>query len=519
MATGASCCDLAIILVDARHGVMEQTRRHSFISALLGIKHFVIAVNKMDAVDWSEEVFETIHREYRGFAAKLELSDLNFIPMSALLGDNVVEGSENMPWFSGRPLLSYLESVHIASDHNFIDVRFPVQYVIRPDLNFRGFAGTVASGVLRKGAEVLALPSKQRSRIKAITTYDGELTEAFPPQAVVVQLEDEIDLSRGDMLVHPGNVPDSAHDLEAMVVWMDDEALKPERQYWVRFATRSVTGMVSRIHYRVDTNTFKRNEASELRLNEIARVSITCTRAVEHDNYQRNRATGAFVLIDRLSNATAACGMLIDRRADRDVPRVTTGIQRKSLVPEERRQELLGQRPVTVWLTGLTKSGKSSIAYALEQALVDRGRATHVLDGARLRQGLNIDLGFTGDDRHENIRRAGAIARLFGDAGLITIAAFVSPFAEDRQEARTAIGEDRFIEVYCSAALDVCEARDTEGVYARARSGEIAYFSGISAPYEPPTSPELDLPTGEIPVEESVRRIISLLEERGFLSG
>ncbi|MCB9890577.1 MAG: sulfate adenylyltransferase subunit CysN [Planctomycetes bacterium] len=517
MATGASTCDLAVILIDARYGVTRQTKRHSLIVSLLGVKHVVVAINKMDLMDWSQDVYDQIRRDYVDFATKLEFVDLHLMPVSALEGDNVVHQSENMPWYHGPSLLQHLEAVHVASDRNFIDMRFPVQYVIRPDLDFRGFAGTVASGVMRKGDDVVVLPSGARSKIASIVTYDGEREAAWPPMAVTVTLEDEIDVSRGDFIVHPGNIADHSHDLDAMVVWMSEKALERDRQYMLRTTTRAIPIMVSEISYTIDLATMRQQEAQTLELNDIARVGIAATKPIYYDTYQRNRSTGCFVLIDRLTNETVAAGMVSGRKAVKRESSMATGRTHKSLVTTEDRADKLGQNPATIWLTGLAKSGKSSIAYALEKRLTDSGRIAKVLDGSELRSNLSRDLGFSAEDRSENVRRAAAVARLFNDTGVLCIAAFVSPFESDREEARDNVGPDRFVEIFCDAPIQVCESRDDEDAYGRARRGELAYFPGITVPYEAPRSPALRLPTSEITVDQAVDRILALLEERGFV--
>jgi bifunctional enzyme CysN/CysC len=498
MVTGGSTCNLAVVLVDAQKGVSEQTRRHSFICSLLDIGHILVAVNKMDLVDWSEEVFEAIRADFTGFAARLAVRDVSFVPISALAGDNVVDRSVRMPWYRGAPLLDLLEDAHVASERNLVDLRFPVQYVLRQEMSFRGYAGTVASGVLRPGAEVVVLPAGNRTRVRSIFTWEGEVPEAFPPMAVTVTVEDDLDIGRGDMLVYPRNQPRVGDDLEAVLVWMDEKPLSLDRPYIVKQTTRETRAQVEEIAYRFDVNTLHREPAETLALNEIGRVRIGLARPLAFDPYTRNRATGSFILIDPVSNATAGAGMILDRAAPREVgDRTDTGRSalrpRQSLVRAAEREARLGQRPVTVWLTGLPKSGKSTVAYAYERRLFDEGRAVVVLDGENLRLGISDNLGFGALERSENVRRAAHIARLMNDAGLVVVVALVSPFAADRAEARRIVGEDRFFEVYLSAPIEVCESRDTEDLYARARRGELPGFTGVSAPYEPPESPDLTL--------------------------
>ena len=523
MATGASTCNLAVILMDARTGVLPQTRRHSFIAALLGIKHLVIAVNKMDLVDWSQEVFEKIREDYTDFATKLDVSDIHFIPLSALQGDNVVVKSLEMPWHAGPPLLGYLETVHIASDRNFIDLRFPVQYVVRPHLNFRGFCGTVTSGVIRKGDPVLVLPAGRTSRVKSIVTHAGELDEAFPPLAVTLTLEDEVDVGRGNMLVHPRNLPHRETNFEAMVVWMNDAPLRPGKNYLIKHTTHVVPGEVVACDYRIDVNTLHRVPAAGLALNEIGRVTFTLTRPIFFDPYVRNRGTGAFVVIDRQTNATLGAGMILDRQpSELSVSKTARELAKpqpravRSQVGSAEREQQFGHKAVVVWLTGLPKSGKSTVAFALEKRLFVLGCKAFVLDGYDLRQGLSRDLGFTADDRSENSRRAAEVARLAVDAGYIVVANFVSPYTSDRVTARDTIGAARYVEVYVNTPLDICAGRD-QALFAKARSGEIKNFTGISAPYEPPAQPDLVLSAHQLTTDQAVDRVIQLLQQKGFL--
>jgi len=517
MATGASTCQLAIILIDARHGVQTQTRRHSFIVSLLGIRHVVVAINKMDLVGHSQEVFEKIKDEYTGFVAKLNLPDVTFIPMSALKGDNVAAKSDAMPWYHGTALLDHLETVHIASDRNLTDLRFPVQYVLRPNLDFRGFAGTVASGIIRKGDEVMALPSGKRSRVKSIVTYDGELEEAFAPQAVTVTLTDEVDVSRGDMLVHPASPPHVSSQIEATVVWMAEQPLVPGRTYTLKHTTRQVAAEVAAFRYGVDVNTLEHRPITRLGLNEVGHVQLSLTRPLACDPYRTNSATGAFILIDRLSNTTVGAGMILEAGGPRQAEAVVTAKVRESLIASTEREQRFGQKPVTVLLVGLTGSGKSRIAYALERRLWDAGRAVTVLYGQNMRHGLNRDLGFTADDRSENLRRSAEVAKLMNDAGVITVAAFVAPHEAVREKAKELIGRDRVLEVYCTAPMEVMRARDQSGAYKLADEGKIAQMPGVTAAFEEPASPDLVLHTEQISVDECVNRIVAAMTTRGCL--
>ncbi len=524
MATGASTCDLAIILIDARNGVMTQTRRHSFIASLLGIRHIVVAVNKMDLVGYDEAVYDRIVADYRAFAAKLDAADIQFVPISALEGDNVVHPSDHMPWYTGSTLMHILENVHIASDRNLIDFRFPVQYVVRPHLDFRGFAGTIASGVVRVGDEVVALPSGKRSRVQAIVTRDGDRAEAFAGQAPVLTLEDEIDVSRGDMLCPVNNVPRVDTVFEAMVVWMAEAPLVPNRSYLIKHTTRKVPGAVARIRYRIDVNTMHRQPADTLALNEIGRCVVELSAPIAFDPYKKNRSTGAFILIDRLTNNTVAAGMILDtrgadlaagRRAFRD--RLAEGARcHDSLVTPAERAQRLGHRPATVWLTGRAGAGKTTIAYALERRLFDEGCVAQVLDGRNLRLGLSRDLAFTDQDRAENLRRAGEVARLLNDAGMIAVCAFLSPRVVDREAVRRIVGPDRFLEVY----LDTPEAECRRRAARHPDPGSLRPYGDPDAPFEGHEGAgdaDLVLPTHEWPVDACVRKILDALAGRGLL--
>jgi len=526
MATGASACDLAIILIDARYGVLEQTHRHSFICALLGIQHFVIAVNKMDLVDYSQEKFDEIREAYSEFAARLNVKDIHFIPMSALKGENVVHRGESMPWFQGSPLLDHLDTVHVASDRNLVDLRFPVQNVLRPNLDFRGYAGTLASGVVRVGDEVTALPSGKTSKVKTIETFVGALEEAFAPMAVVLTLEDEIDISRGDMIATPNNAPAIANDVEAMVVWFDEKPLKPGQNYLIKHTSAQTATTVADLRYRTNVGTLRRESAPELQMNEVGRIHLQCARPLAADAYQKNRGTGSFILIDRMTNATVGAGMIVERKIAKDAlarrsdshdAASNVRLHDKRKVTAEQRRSRLGQQPFTLWITGLPRAGKSSLAYELESRLFEQEKFVQVLDGEILRMGLNRDLGFSGADRWENQRRAAELAALNATMGVSTIVALVSPLGFERDKAREIVG-DGFLEVFCDAPLEVCEARDEDGLYARARAGEIANVTGIDAPYEAPPSADLVLDTDNDTLEANVQKVIDFLAERGLLT-
>jgi bifunctional enzyme CysN/CysC len=525
MATGASTADLAIILIDARRGVLTQTKRHTFIVSLLGIKHIIVAVNKMDLVDYKEEVFEKIKSDYQDFASRLNLPDVHFIPISALRGSNVVQLSSDMPWYTGSPLMNFLETVYIGSDRNLEDFRFPVQYVNRPNLDFRGFCGTVASGIVREGDEIMALPSRKTSRVKNIVTYEGNVKEAFAPQSVTLTLEDEIDISRGDMIVRPGNLPHVHHKFEAMLVWMHEDAMVPGKQYLIKQTTKTSPGVINTLRYRIDVNTLHRQDAPVLKLNEIGRCQLTLSQPICFDAYRRNRATGAFIVIDRITNSTVAAGMILDRETGEgsaghwDDESQTAGLHGESgSVTQQERSARFGQQPATLLLTGLTGAGKTTIAYALERVLFDRGRAATVLDGQNMRRGISKDLGFSAAERSENLRRSAEVAKLFNDAGLICIAALVAPDDAVREKARELVGHDRFFVVHLKAPIEVCRQRDTDGHYKLADAGEIANFPGVSAPFEEPHNADLVLETDKLSVAECVQRIVSLLEAKKVIS-
>lgn len=511
MATGASTCDLAIILIDARYGVQTQTRRHSFIASLLGIKHIVVAVNKMDLKDFDQGVFEQIKADYLAFAEKINLrpTTLAFVPMSALKGDNVVNRSERSPWYTGQSLMEILETVEVAGDRNFDDLRFPVQYVNRPNLNFRGFAGTLASGIVRKGDEVMALPSGKTSKVKSIVTFEGELEHAGPGQAITLTLEDEIDVSRGDMLVHADNLPQVTDSFEAMLVWMGEEPMLPGKKYDFKRATSYVPGSIPSIAHRVDVNTLEQGAASELKLNEIGRVRIALDASIALDGYEYNRTTGAFIVIDRLTNGTVGAGMII---AD-PVAHGSGQHGRLAHVSTEERASRFGQQAATVLFSGLSGAGKSTLAYAVERKLFDMGRAVYVLDGQNLRHDLNKGLPQDRAGRAENWRRAAHVARQFNEAGLIALAAFVAPDAEGREQAKALIGNERLVTVYVQASPQICAERDPQGLYAAGGDN----IPGESFPYDVPLDADLVIDTQTQSVEEGVKAVLDLLRSRGAI--
>ncbi|AFM34526.1 MULTISPECIES: sulfate adenylyltransferase subunit CysN [Stutzerimonas stutzeri subgroup] len=512
MATGASTCDLAIILVDARYGVQTQTKRHSFITSLLGIKHIVVAINKMDLMNFDQDVFEKIKADYLAFADRIELkpSSLHFVPMSALKGDNVVNRSERAPWYEGQSLMEILESVEIAGDRNFDDLRFPVQYVNRPNLNFRGFAGTLASGIVRKGDEIAVLPSGKTSRVKSIVTFDGELEQATPGEAVTLTLEDEIDVSRGDMLVHADSRPRIADSFDAMLVWMGEEPMLPGKKYDIKRATSYVPGSIASIAHKIDVNTLEQGAASSLQLNEIGKVKVSVDAPIALDGYAQNRTTGAFIVIDRLTNGTVGAGMIIAEPVAHG-----SGGHHGALahVSTEERATRFGQQPATVLFTGLSGAGKSTLAYAVERKLFDMGRAVYVLDGQNLRHDLNKGLPQDRAGRTENWRRAAHVARQFNEAGLITLAAFVAPDAEGREQAKALIGSDRVVTVYVQASPRTCQQRDPQGLYVAGGDN----IPGESFPYDVPGNADLVIDTESLTVEEGAKQVIDMLRKRGVL--
>ena len=519
MATGASTADLAIILIDARYGVLTQTKRHSFIVSLLGIRHVVVAINKMDLAGYSQDRFEEICKDYRDFVSRLDLPDLHFIPIVALHGENVVDPSVNMPWYRGSTLMNFLESVYIGSDRNLEDFRMPVQIVNRPNLDFRGFCGTVASGIIRQGDQIMVLPSKRTSKVERIVSQDGDLKEAFCPQSITLVLEDEVDCSRGDMIVRPGNVPKISNAFDATIVWMSTDAMVPGKTYLFKHTTQTVTGQIDSLKYRVDVNTLHRTPAPDLQLNEIGRCAVTLSQPIYFDAYRRNRGTGAFIIIDRMSNTTVGAGMISDRDSAKQTTaaweitdeQTVTGQRSVSDVTEAERTARFGQKAATVLFTGLTGTGKSTIARAVERALFDDGRAVAVLDGELMRRGVNVDLGYTVEDRSENLRRSAHVAKLLNDNGLICLGAFVAPSQLVRERVADVIGKDRFITIHCTASESVCRQRDTKGHYSAAEAGKMPNFPGVSAVYEPPEDPDLILDTGELSVDESVSAVLELL--------
>jgi bifunctional enzyme CysN/CysC len=528
MVTGASTAELVVVLVDARKGVLTQSRRHGFLASLLRIPHVLVAVNKMDLVDYSERVYLEVVDAYRDFAQKLDVPHLEFIPVSALRGDNVVERSGNTPWYGGGTLLHHLETVDVGGHRNLVDFRFPVQYVIRPHQDFRGFAGRIASGTITPGEEVVVLPSGQGTRVRSVETADGALEEAFAGDSVVLTVEDEIDVGRGGMIVRKMNLPTIGSRFDAIVCWMSPTPMDPGVPYVLMHTTRQVRSSVARVVYRIDVDTLHRERVETLGLNDIGRVEVATGEPLFFDPYARNRQTGSFILVDPFTNATVAAGMIRgDVRSAEEVfgapeesapAAVSPGVVWEGWnIPRERREARAGHRAAVLWFTGLPGSGKSTVARGLEEALFAAGVRTMLLDGDQLRHGLCGDLGFGAADRAENVRRAGEVARLFFEQGSIVLCTFVSPFREDRDRVRGLFPKGRFYEVHVDCGLETCRRRDPKGLYARADRGEIADFTGISSPYETPVRPEVTLHTDREAPADAAGRLLSLLRRDGIL--
>jgi bifunctional enzyme CysN/CysC len=529
MVTGASTADLAIVLVDARKGVIAQSKRHAFISSLLAIPHLVVCVNKMDLVDYDETVFDSIVQEFELFAARLEMPDVTFIPISALHGDNVVDRSETMPWYQGPPLLYHLEHVHIASDRNLIDVRFPVQWVIRPPASsvtdYRAYAGQVAGGVIRPGDDVIVLPAGQRTTIAGIDTFEGPIDEAFPPMSVALRLSDDIDVGRGSTIVRTQNQPSVSNRFEALLCWMSERPLDLRRRYQVKHTTRTAMVGGLDVRYRIDVETLHRDEqATTLELNDLGRVRMELSAPLVFDSYRRNRTTGSLIVIDEATNETVAAGVILDTEVDElEAPKSERSPNVRwqgTRMTRERRWSALGHPGATLWFTGLPGAGKSTIAAAVEERLIGAGQPAFLLDGDNLRHGLNGDLGFDESARRENVRRTAHVAQLLAESGTVALVSLVSPYRADREFAAKLHGDQQldFIEVFVDAPLELCEKRDPKGLYARARAGELAGLTGVGAPYERPADPDLVLGTLEESVERGVERVFELLAARGIVT-
>ncbi len=515
MVTGASTADLAVVLIDARKGVLTQTRRHSFLVSLIGIRHVVLAVNKMDLVDWSQEVFDTIVGEYREFAAQLGIEDIVCIPISGLRGDNITAPSDNSPWYDGPTLMGHLETVEIDEDRlRAQPFRMPVQWVNRPDLNFRGFAGQIASGRVVPGDRIRALPSGRTSTVSRIVSFDGDLSEAMAGQSVTLTLDDEIDVSRGDVIAAADSPPEVADQFETTLVWMAEEELLAGRSYWLKIGSKLVPAQVTDIKHKVNVNTLEQLPGKTLELNEIAVCNLSVGQPIAFDPYQDNRAMGGFILIDRITNATVGAGMI------RFALRRSHNIHWQSLdVSKANRAAMKHQTPAVLWFTGLSGAGKSTIANLVEKRLLSEGKHTYLLDGDNIRHGLNKDLGFTEADRVENIRRVAEVARLMADAGLIVLVSFISPFRAERRMAREMMEPGEFLEVFVDTPLEVVEARDVKGLYGKARRGELKNFTGIDSPYEAPENADIRIDTTRLSPEDACEEIVRALRAAGRLNG
>ena len=509
MATGASTADVAIILIDAEQGVLTQTRRHSFIVSMVGVKKVLLAVNKLDLVNYSQEVYNQIVSDYSDFAENaLDLESITAVPISALLGDNVVEKSEKTPWYKGETIMQYLENIEVENQRKQTPFRMPVQWVNRPNSSFRGFTGLIASGETKVGDKIRLHPGGNESTIESIITWDGELPKASAGQSVTITLNDEIDVSRGDIIATSTDPCGEADQFQSRILWMSDDAMIPGRQYILKSNTQSATLTLGRLKHRIDVNTLDHLPAKTLELNEIGVCNISLDKRIAFDSYENNQTMGGFIVIDRLSNNTVGMGLI-----DFALRRSENIHWQKMDVSKESRAEQKSQIPKLIWFTGLSGSGKSSIANILEKKLQSLGKHTITLDGDNIRHGLNRDLGFTSADRVENIRRVGEVAKLMVNSGLICITSFISPFESERKMARSLVLENEFIEVFVDTPLSVCEERDVKGLYAKARSGQIPNFTGISSPYEPPKNPEIRIDTTKVSAEEAANQIIDFITE------
>ncbi len=512
MATGASTADLAVLLIDARHGIQVQTKRHAFLVSLLGIRHVVLAINKIDLVNFDEDKYNAIVKDFEQFGRSFDFDSMVAVPMSARYGDNVTTRSERTPWYHGPSLLEHLETIEVQSDLEQRPFRMPVQWVNRPNLDFRGFSGTIATGTVRVGDPIVVASSGRDAKVARIVTMDGDLQDAKASEAVTLVLDREIDVSRGDILVPPSHRPEVTDQFAAHIVWMGEEELFPGRPYLLKIGTRTVTATITEIKHRIDVNTFDHLAAKELGLNEVGFCNVSVSEEIAFDPYEANRDTGAFVLIDRMTNLTVGAGMVwfALRRA--------TNIHWQALdVSKDSRAALKGQKPAVLWFTGLSGSGKSTIANLVEKRLHAQGRHTYILDGDNVRHGLNRDLGFTDTDRVENIRRVAETSRLFTEAGMITLVSFISPFKSERRMAREMMAEGEFLEVYIDTPIEVCRTRDPKGLYKKADAGELKNFTGVDSPYEGPENPEISIDTTTGEPEEHAERIVKMLKERGII--
>lgn len=514
MATGASTADVAVLLIDARYGVQEQTRRHAFIVSLLGVKHVVVAINKMDLNDFDQSIYNAIEVDFRDFSKDLGFTDITCIPISALDGDNVTSKSERSDWYKGPALLEYLEDVDVEKASLEAPFRLPVQWVNRPNLNFRGFSGTIASGTIEVGDEVIVIPSGKRSTVKEIVTFDGNRDIAREDMAVTLTLRDEIDISRGDIICKKDNPAEQADQFQAHMLWMSETELYPGRQYLLKTGNKTVPASILKLKHRIDINDFSEVAVNTLALNEVGVATLSLSAPIAFDAYNDNRNTGSFILIDRQTNETVGVGML-----DFALRRASNVVWQDLDVNKSVRAEQKNQKPALLWFTGLSGSGKSTIANLVEKRLLDLGRHTYTLDGDNVRHGLNRDLNFSKADRVENIRRIGEVARLMVDAGLITMASFISPYRAERQMARNLLEEGEFIEIFVNTPLEVAEARDVKGLYAKARAGEIKNFTGIDSEYQAPQNPEIEVNTVDMSADDAAEMIVKYLKDNGFLAG
>ncbi|MGH8130316.1 MAG: adenylyl-sulfate kinase, partial [Steroidobacteraceae bacterium] len=516
MATGASTAELAIVLIDASRGVQIQTRRHAYIISLLGIRHIIVAVNKMDLVAYDEKVFRKIHDDCLQIPG-IRGADAQVVPVSALKGDQVVTRGEGMPWYKGPTIVELLDTIDVSRDQELQDLRLPVQHVNRPDASFRGYSGTIAAGTVAVGDPVMAVPSRRLSKIREIIRFDGNPQRAKAGMAITVTLEDEIDISRGDLIVHPNRAPSVGRIFDAHLIWMSDSPLLPGKQYEFKLSHRYLRGTVESIHHRIDINDLSEHSASELKLNECGLCRIVLAEQAAFDTYRTCRNTGALIVVDRLSHATAGAGMILRSAAPHGAQHDVSVFWQPTRVRHEQRANQKAQKPCVLWFTGLSGAGKSTIANAVEQALYLRGHHSYLLDGDNIRHGLNKDLDFSDEGRVENVRRIGEVAKLFVDAGLIVVTAFISPFRSDRRLVRDLVQAGEFVEVFVSTPLEVCEQRDPKGLYAKAREGTIRDFTGVSSPYEAPEAAEIEIDSSKLTVPECVDKVIRHLEAQGRL--
>jgi bifunctional enzyme CysN/CysC len=516
MATGASTADLAIILIDASRGVQVQTRRHAFIVSLLGIRHIIVAVNKMDLVGYDEAVFRRIHDECLEIRGIKDV-DARIVPVSALKGDNVVTAGAGMPWYEGPTIIELLDTIDVTHDQALQDLRLPVQYVNRPDQSFRGYAGTIAAGAVAAGDPIMAVPSRRMSKVREIVTFDGKPAAAGPGEAITVVLEDELDITRGDVLVHPDRAPSVSRVFDAHVIWMSDTPLLPGRQYEFKLSHRYLRGTVESVQHRIDVNDLSEHAAKELKLNEVGLCRIVLSEQAAFDTYGTCRTTGALIVVDRLTHATSGAGMILRSAAPQGTHHDVSVYWAPTKITHEQRANQKAQRPCILWFTGLSGAGKSTIANAVEQALFLRGHHSYLLDGDNIRHGLNKDLDFSDAGRVENVRRIGEVAKLFVDAGMIVVTAFISPFRSDRRLVRDLVQQGEFVEVFVSTPLEVCEQRDPKGLYAKARGGQLKNFTGITSPYEAPEAAEIVIDSSKLSVAECVDKVIRYLEAHGRL--